>query len=90
MGIAGTNIDTVAKVAIGASLLAVGAHAIRRVAVKEAPEGKEPEEAPGKEPEEEPGKEPEEAPGKEPEEAPGKETEGAPDKKAGKDEGEDQ
>jgi len=90
VGIAGTNIDTVAKVAIGASLLAVGAHAIRRVAVKEAPERKEPEEAPGKEPEEAPGKEPEEAPGKEPEEAPGKETEGAPDKKAGKDEGEDQ
>jgi len=57
VGIAGTNIDTVAKVAIGASLLAVGAHAVRRTVVKEGPEEKEQvealeeekqEEAPGK------------------------------------------
>jgi len=40
-GIVGTNIDTVAKVAIGASLLAAGAHAVRRIAIKEKPEGKE-------------------------------------------------
>lgn len=48
VGIVGTNIDTVAKVAIGASLLAAGAHAVRRIAIKDKHEGKEetPEEMP--------------------------------------------
>ena len=48
VGIVGTNIDTVAKVAIGAALLAAGAHAVRRTAIKDKHEGKEekPEEKP--------------------------------------------
>ena len=39
-GIVGTNLDTIAGVAIGGALLAAGAHAIRRT-VLEKPEEKE-------------------------------------------------
>ncbi|MCQ1535000.1 hydrogenase small subunit [Methanosarcina sp. KYL-1] len=49
VGIVGTNIDTVAKVAIGGALLAAGAHAVRRIAVKDKPERKEEKEEKGKE-----------------------------------------